>query len=217
MKENIIKPKVIKLGFLGAQNVGKTVICNQYLGLGFSSDFLTTIGQNKLDTKYKLQNGEEIKLILWDTSGAERFISSNLTAIRMVQGIILVFDVTFKSSLNFLDMMINGIKERLNNPILVLFANKVDIDKSMWNVSIEEMHQFAEKNKIPLFETSAKTGKGIMEGLSYIVNEIHDKKSLEINNNIMINKRPSRRTNDDSVCIINKKIREYNNNKKNNV
>ena len=214
MKENIIKPKVIKIGFLGAQGVGKTVICNQYLGLGFLDDFLATIGPDKLETRYKLKNGEEIKLILWDTSGAERFASSNLKTIRCVQGVILIFDVIYKSSINYINMMIEEIKTNLNNPILVLFANKVDVDKSMWNMSIEEIHQFAEKNQIALFETSAKTGKGIMDGLSYIVNEIYDKKFVEINNNIMFNHRPLRRRNDDSVCIINKKIREYNNNKK---
>ena len=34
---------------------------------------------------------------------------------------------------------------------------------------------FAEKNKLPYFETSAKNNTGIEEGISFIVNNIYQK------------------------------------------
>ena len=47
---------------------------------------------------------------------------------------------------------------------------------------------FAEKNKLPYFETSAKNNIGIEEGISFIVNNIYQKLENINNNNIILNK-----------------------------
>ena len=48
---------------------------------------------------------------------------------------------------------------------------------------------FAEKNKLPYFETSAKNNTGIEEGISFIVNNIYQKlENINNNNNIILNK-----------------------------
>ena len=44
MEENIIKPKSIKIGFLGDTYAGKTAICKSYLGEEFSLDMIASIG-----------------------------------------------------------------------------------------------------------------------------------------------------------------------------
>ena len=67
--------------------------------------------------------------------------------------------------------------------------------------------------QVPLFETSSKTRQGIMEGLSYIVNEIYDKKFVENNDNILIDNKYISRTNNNTGCIISKKIRNFQENK----
>ena len=59
-------------------------------------DTLSTIGSDRTDTKIQLKNGQEIKVILWDTAGEERFRSMALKALKAVQGIVLVFDVIKK-------------------------------------------------------------------------------------------------------------------------
>ena len=175
MTDNKISVKAIKVALLGDSTVGKTAICNSLMNIELSQDMLSTIGSDKLETKFPLKNGTEIKLILWDTAGQERFRSVALKAIKAVQGIVIVFDVTLKKSFQNIDLWLEEIKNNFNNPSLVLFGNKVDMDKEKWEVTKEEAEQYAKKMNLQYFETSAKTKKGLNEGFSYIVNESYNK------------------------------------------
>ena len=174
MTDNKISVKAIKVALLGDSTVGKTAICNSLMNIEFSQDMLSTIGSDKLETKFPLKNGTEIKLILWDTAGQERFRSVALKAIKAVQGIVIVFDVTLKKSFQNIDLWLEEIKNNFNNPSLVLFGNKVDMDKEKWEVTKEEAEQYAKKMNLQYFETSAKTKQGLDEGFSFIVNKAYD-------------------------------------------
>ena len=88
----------LKLGFLGDSSVGKTTICLRLLNMDFSENTILTIGNDQLETKFKLKDGNVIKVILWDTAGQERFHSAALRILKVVQGIILIFDITNKKS-----------------------------------------------------------------------------------------------------------------------
>ena len=73
--------------------------------------------------------------------------------------------------------------------MIVIFGNKSDIEKNQRQVSSEEIEQYMKQKNLIYFETSAKTGKGIDEGFSYIANEVYDKTSLKDNARIqLINK-----------------------------
>ena len=168
---------------------------------------LSTIGSDKLETKFNLKNGNEIKLILWDTAGQERFRSVALKAIKAVQGIVLVFDVTKKSSFDNIGSWLEEIKENLQNPCLILFGNKIDLGKEKWQVSTEEAKAYAEKMKLPYYETSAKTKQGIQEGFSYIVNETYEKVEGKIDDNIDLGKKT---TKEKSGCFGKKKNKNKN-------
>ena len=98
-----------------------------------------------------------------------------LNTLKAVKGVILVFDVTMKSSFESVTTWMKEIEDNLNEPCLVLFGNKIDKDKNLWEVSEEEAKEFAEQNKLPYFKTSAKTKQGINEGISYIVNKAYEK------------------------------------------
>ena len=70
MNENKISVKAIKVALLGDASVGKTAICNSLMNIEFSQDMLSTIGSDKLETKFPLKNGNEIQLgkkdfVLW--------------------------------------------------------------------------------------------------------------------------------------------------------
>ena len=69
MSETKIKRKKIRIVFLGDNKVGKTCLINAFMDEEFCSNTLATIGAEKFDTKVKMKNGEETKLILWDTTG----------------------------------------------------------------------------------------------------------------------------------------------------
>ena len=168
------KKNVIKIAVLGDTMVGKTAICNSALDLEFTKDMLQTIGIDRLEISMTLKNGNDIKVILWDTAGAERYRSTSLKILNFSYSIILVFDLTNRKSFENLDTWIKDIKKYSHISSLILFGNKVDVDKNRWQITPEEAKNYAEKMKIPYFETSAKTGQGIKEGISYLVNETYE-------------------------------------------
>ena len=139
MKEDNIKRRVIKIGMLGDSAVGKTAICQTYMNIEFTGEVLSTIGVDKLESLVTLKNGKEIKLILWDTAGQERFHSVALKSIKTVHGVAIVFDLTKKESFNNVSSWLDDIKENLNDVSIVIFGNKCNLDKSMWEVKKEEI------------------------------------------------------------------------------
>ena len=175
MSENQIETKAVKVALMGDSEVGKTAICHAFLEVDFILGGTSTIGIDRYDKKIKLKNKKEIKLILWDTAGQERYRSAAFKTIRSVHAIALVFDVTKRKSFDNVNIWLNEIKENFNNPCLILFGNKSDIEKEKWEITTEEIEQFAKKKNMAYFETSAKTRKGIDEGFSHIANVAYEK------------------------------------------
>ena len=165
----------IKVGLLGDGRVGKSAICNTFIGVDFINEAISTIGFEKFDKKLQVEDGKEIKLVLWDIAGQERFRSAAFKTIRSVQGIALVFDVTFKPSFENVEKWLNDIKENLDNPSLVLLGNKIDLPKDKWQVTQEEIDELCNKKKLKFYATSAKENKGINEAFTYISNVIYKK------------------------------------------
>ena len=169
--------------------VGKTCICNAFLNIEFNAEQIATIGADKFEKKIILENGKEIKLVFWDTAGQERFRSADIKCIRSVNGIILVFDFTDRTSFEHLEIWLREIRDNFpDDTVIVLFGNKIDREKKCWKVTIEEAKEYAKKYNLILFETSAKLNKGINEGFHYITNKAYSivEKKIEEKNNIVI-------------------------------
>ena len=165
--------EVIRITLLGNYEVGKTTLRNVFLDIDFSENILSTVGINKVDTKFKLNDGKEIKLIIWDTAGQERFHSIAITSVKNSQGIILVYDITNRKSFEDLNMWINDINNATDKASIILFGNKCDLQNR--EVSKEEAEKFAKKNNIPYIETSAKLKLNINEGFSIVANDAYKK------------------------------------------
>ena len=184
MSDNKIKVSAIKIGLLGDSTVGKTAICNSFMGIEFTADNLSTIGQEKLETKFILDNGKEIKLSIWDTAGQERFRATSFKTLRAAHGVIVVFDVTKRETFEHVDDWLKTIKEELQEPNLIIFGNKVDMEER--KVTAEEAENYAKKQNLKYFETSAKLSTGIKDGFTYLVNDTYKKVEGKENKNIKI-------------------------------
>ena len=53
MTDKKISLKAIKIGLLGDSTVGKTAICNTFIGLEFKEESISTIGSEKYEKKFK--------------------------------------------------------------------------------------------------------------------------------------------------------------------
>ena len=148
-----------------------------------------------------------MEIIIWDIAGAERYRNSAFKIIKDVEGIILVFNFCNQRSFENLISWLEQAKEELNNPFTIIFGNKNDMDYEKREISSEEVNTFIRSLQIPYFEVSAKTGIGIEERFSYIINEIYNKK-LENNKDtkeIKINKDSIAKEKNKSDCVRNKK------------
>ena len=156
MIEKEIELTSIKIALLGDSMVGKSAICNTFIGLEFREESISTIGTEKFEKNLKLEGDKQMKIVLWDTAGQERFRSAGFKAIRSVHGVALVFavdnDISFKNVENWLE----NIKENMDNPCLVLLGNKEDLPKENWKVTQEEIDEFCQKKKLVYYPTSAK-------------------------------------------------------------
>ena len=198
-----INLSAIKIALLGDSTVGKTAICNSFMKLEFSQDMLSTIGQEKIERKYNLKNGKEIKLVIWDTAGQERFHSIAIKALKSAQGVIIVYDVTKKETFDHVNNWLETIKEEMPEPNLILFGNKIDLENR--EVSFEDAEKYANKNNLKYFETSAKLNKGINEGFEYIINDSYKKAEDKANKNIVITNKNIGKKKEKGGCFGKKK------------
>ena len=174
MSEIDIQRKVIRISMLGDAAVGKTSIINVFLGIEFSTTVLSNIGVEKQNKKMKMKDGNEMKIIIWDTAGQERFHSIATSTIKNSQGIALCFDVTNKTSFDSLTIWLKDIREINQNIPIILFGNKCDlIEKRV--IEDDEAENFAKKNQMEYFETSAKENINVEEGLRKIIELAYEK------------------------------------------
>ena len=200
--ESKIETKVIKIGFVGDTCVGKSPLCTLCVSSESTLDDYSTIG-DRHETKFKLKNGKEFKLVLFDSSGQERFRSSNLKIMRRCHGVIIVTSVVDKRSFENIEAWKRSLDDEDLKPFAI-FGNKIDLPRETWKISSEEAKNIAQKNGLPYFEISCKTRERIEEGITYLVNEVYEK--LENKNKNKINLKDQETKKDSkSNCVGNKK------------
>ncbi len=160
-----------KLVLVGEGAVGKTSIRQKYMGKGFTGEYLKTIGADFASkvVEMKDKNGETIKSIfqIWDLAGQQEFKEVRASFYGGCQGVLLVFDLTKKESMDKLKDWILEAAKNAGGAIksFCLIGNKCDLPNR--EVSKEEGLEFAKylserlKFIIPYIETSAKTGDNI--------------------------------------------------------
>ena len=163
----------INILVLGNGSVGKSSIIIKYIDNKFSLNYLTTLGLDFKQKKMKLKNGKQISLKIFDTAGQERYKSVSISFIKKADGVLLIYDISNRSSFDAINDWIQNLmdvgKERI--PV-VLIGNKCDLPEDKREVSNEEGIQKSNEYKIPFFETSCKDGININEVFDKIVEEI---------------------------------------------
>ena len=126
MSKNIKKIKNIKITVFGELAVGKTQIVNVFTGINFNG--YDHPGMDKINTSIKMRDDKEIKLIIFDTPGVERFHSLSINTVKHVQGVILIFDLTYMKSFQNIKSWLKEIKDINKTIPIILLGNKCDLD-----------------------------------------------------------------------------------------
>jgi len=184
MDDNVFE-NMFKILLIGDSNVGKTCFLLRYVEGTFDDAFLSTIG---VDFKTKIVSfcGDEnnlLKLQIWDTAGQDRFRCITKNYYRGSNGILVIYDITSRSSFTNIKNWISQIKEHLGDlACITLVANKIDLESNRM-VSREEGLRVAKEYNISFFETSAKENKGINEAFENLAREIFRKEKENFENN----------------------------------
>ncbi|OWF56238.1 ras-related protein Rab-19-like [Mizuhopecten yessoensis] len=161
-----------KIILIGDINVGKTSIVRRFRDGAFDDTYRTTIGVDFAIRTLDIDN-KQVKLQIWDTSGQERFRSITTSYFRNAHGIVLVYDITNRTSLEVAERWLMDVNRLCgDSPVNLLVGNKSDlIDRRQ--VTIQEAKTFAANHgMIGPIETSAKSAANIDQAFYSLAQEL---------------------------------------------
>lgn len=182
----------LKLIFLGNQSVGKSSILSRFVQDKFEENYNATIGLD-YHSKQLIIDKQNIRLVLYDTAGQEKFKSLLKLYIRDSNIVIVVYDITNRESFTNLDYWLEEVKDlKKEKLIIAIVGNKVDKDSERV-VKREEGEKYASDNNYLFHEISAKSSDGIKDffysKLQEKINQVFflkEEENNEINNNYLI-------------------------------
>ena len=150
-----------KIVFIGNPTAGKTSLLNRLCNDKFEPNYDSTIGVDFF-TKTVFYNETIFKLQLWDSAGQEKYRSLIPSYIRGASIIFLIYDLNHHESFESINNWLGFVNQYTNKQQvkLILIGNKNDLERK---VTIDEGKNLAKKEGMLFFETSAKTGDGVIE------------------------------------------------------
>ena len=161
-----------KLITLGDSMVGKTSLILRFLENLFTPNYLSTIGFDLKKKMVKLDNGEKIKLVIYDTAGQERFKSLSRNYIKKADGILVVYDITNKQSFINVENWIKCAKEEITKEIpIYLVGNKSDLEEERM-IKTEDGDNIAIQYGLKFYETSCQNGNNVEKCFTDLAKEV---------------------------------------------
>ncbi|MHA1227483.1 MAG: Rab family GTPase [Candidatus Hodarchaeales archaeon] len=160
---------------IGDGAVGKTSIRRRYMGEGFKSDFLATMGADFAYMKTEV-DGITVEWQIWDLAGQPAFRNVMKAYYKGAMGALAVYDVTQPKSLDSIDSWVAEARTRTQTsdelPV-VLCGNKIDLRNEVPNC-IKTIQGFVKARSLnaDFIETSAKTGVAIEEAFTTLARKI---------------------------------------------
>lgn len=173
---------LFKVLLIGDSGVGKSSLLLRFTADKFD-DLSPTIG---VDFKVEMMilGTKRLKLTIWDTAGQERFRTLTSSYYRGAHGIILVYDVSRRTTFtDFSDVWLKEVEWFPTNKdcIKVLVGNKVDLEERERVVAKKEGVAFARQHGCLFLEASAKTCVNVQRCFDELVQKILDTPSLHAN------------------------------------
>ncbi len=171
-----------KIILVGPAAVGKTSLLNRFIHNQFATSYKMTIGVDFLKKDIKI-NDANIKLIIWDIGGQERFKFMRKNFYSGANGALLVFDLTRDFTYSQLTgrwypELTKFIREDIP---FILIGNKLDLLEDVGTVvDRNEAKSFAESRRCNYIETSAKSGENVEDAFMELAKKITMSKSITI-------------------------------------
>jgi Ras-related protein Rab-1A len=186
MERVVYRFKVILLGDIA---VGKSSILSRFVEDKYTNEYRCNVGVEFKVKSLFIDEKRGADLQIWDTVGEERFRtitrqyyrdSKGKNILNKKQGVILIFDLTNRSSFDGLDKWVDDIKNFGPEDVkIILIGNKSDLDDDRVVSYTEAV------NKASLFDTiyievSAKTGNNVTGLFEDLTKKMVDKEEEEL-------------------------------------
>ncbi len=171
----------MKIVLAGDGAVGKTALRERYLGKGFSSNYMMTIGAD-FALKEATIREKSIKFQIWDLAGQPRFGTVRSVYYYGCLGALLLFDVTRPDTFTNLENWLEEIWKNNGKGMIpvVLLGNKVDLREQFPNhITDAQAEEFADNLTrksadvgfpVKYMPTSAKTGLNVSAAFDMLGN-----------------------------------------------
>ncbi|XP_005091033.1 ras-related protein Rab-37 isoform X3 [Aplysia californica] len=170
-----------KVMLIGDSGVGKTCILVRFKdGTFLSGSFISTVG---IDFRNKVVDveGTKVKLQIWDTAGQERFRSITRAYYRDANALLLLYDVTSKTSFDNIRAWLGEINDYAQDDVVImLLGNKCDSSGNRV-VRKEDGERLAREYGVAFMETSAKTGVNVDLAFMAVARDLKMKKTRRPN------------------------------------
>lgn len=165
--------KEVRVLTLGLDNAGKTTILRKFSGESIDK-IEPTLGFN-----IKTFEHRSYKLNLWDVGGQKTIRAYWRNYFEKTDGLIWVIDSSDPYRLEQCrDELFSLLRqEKLAGASMLIFANKQDLDNA---ISVDEIanmlelrtHDVFQNRHWSIYECSAVTGNGLLEGMDWVTNDI---------------------------------------------
>jgi small GTP-binding protein len=186
--------KEFKIVTLGEGRVGKTSLTLKFARNEFHDNEISTVQANFIQKDVSLDGGVIVKLNIWDTAGQERFRALAPNYYRQANGAVIAYDITDAGSFNRVKAWVKELQSQADKDIqIVLAGNKCDRESDR-QINHQEATEYANSIGAAIFNTSAKSGKGVQELYTEIASRVWEVHQKNVRNNPVIsNTRGGRR------------------------
>jgi len=164
----------IRVLILGLDNAGKTSILYR-LHLGDVVATVPTVGVNLETLQYK-----NVSFEVWDLGGQTGVRPYWRCYFSDTDAVIYVVDSTDRDRMGVAKHELYSIldEDELRRSILLIFANKQDLEEAATDVDIaEQLGVSSITNRTwTIMKTSAKSGEGLLEGMDWLVDKLKELK-----------------------------------------
>ncbi|MCK4366667.1 MAG: GTP-binding protein [Thermoplasmata archaeon] len=167
----------IKLCLIGDRAVGKTSLVKRYLTDHFSEEYRHTMGAKVYKRVVNLllelrQKMTEVDMTLWDIMGDLPLAElKNESYFRGVQGLLVICDVTRRSTAESLDNWIATVPESVRDLPMFIIVNKNDLIDQV-ELDEDDVFRLGDAFSSPVLLTSAKTGNNVQQAFEFLAKSI---------------------------------------------
>lgn len=176
--EMISNPLLIKVVLVGAAGVGKSCILEMLLKNRFNPNQYITVSSVYSTKDYDI-DGNDIRLIIWDTAGFDRYFEFTKSYFRSANCFVVIFDLCCHKTFEDVKKYFDDSHLEKYPSFQILMGNK--FRNCEISVSDEEIREMEHKYNAKYFEVSACYGQNINEAFEYIARESFTSISEETN------------------------------------